>query len=262
MKKIRYPDFPSRFIKARNIDIMLPPGYNPDENYPVLYMHDGQNLSDPSSSFSGVDWGIDKASERLIRQKKIRPMIIIGIWNTERRLEEYMPQKAYNLLSNHQKESFLYEYAKSGLQSDNYLKFIIYELKSFIDSNFSSHKDHSYIMGSSMGGLISAYALSEYPEIFRGAGCISTHWPAGKGIMIEYLRNNLPKAGYHKIYFDYGTETTDAEYEPYQLRMDYELQRLGYTEGNDWITLKFPGAEHSERAWRERIHIPLEYFFG
>ena len=113
-----------------------------------------------------------------------------------------------------------------------------------------------------MGGLISCYAISEYPKVFGGAGCISTHFPAGEGVVIDYFKENLPSPKNHKIYFDYGTEALDAQYEPYQKKMDLVMKKRGWTRGKNWITRKFQGADHSERAWRKRIHIPLEFLLG
>jgi hypothetical protein len=98
--------------------------------------------------------------------------------------------------------------------------------------------------------------------VFQGAGCLSTHWPAGEDILIAYLRKVLPRPGKHKIYFDYGTETLDASYEMYQKQADQVMRAAGYKEGQDWVTYKFAGAEHSERAWRERVHIPLAFLLG
>lgn len=80
--------------------------------------------------------------------------------------------------------------------------------------------------------------------------------------MVDYLERGLPQAGSHKLYFDYGTRTVDALYEPYQQEVDKVMEAKGYTQGKDWRTLKFEGAEHSERAWRERVHIPLEFLLG
>lgn len=113
-----------------------------------------------------------------------------------------------------------------------------------------------------MGGLISLYAASEYPDVFGGIGALSTHWPAGDGIVIDYLTAHLPDPRTHKLYFDYGTQTLDAGYEPYQRRMDAAMRAGGYTEGRNWITRKFEGAEHSERAWRERVDVPLQFLLG
>lgn len=118
-------------------------------------------------------------------------------------------------------------------------------------------------MGSSMGGLASCYALTQYPEIFGGGGCISTHFPLGDGFLVDYYGAELPKAGTHKIYFDFGTETLDAGYEPFQRKMDQQLeQKLGYQFGEDYLTLKFEGHEHSETAWKKRVELPLRFLLG
>jgi len=118
------------------------------------------------------------------------------------------------------------------------------------------------VMGSSMGGLISLYAVSEYPHVFGGAGCVSTHWPAGGDLLVDAMASTLPPASTHKLYFDFGTETLDSEYEPFQQRMDSHLRQAGYVENKNWLTLKFDGAEHSEKSWRERVEIPLAFLLG
>ena len=117
-------------------------------------------------------------------------------------------------------------------------------------------------MGSSMGGLISLYALTEYPAVFGGAACLSTHWPAGGGVMIDYLRSALPDPAGHRIYFDHGTATLDSLYPPFQRRADAVMRAAGYVEGRDWVTRVFAGAEHSERAWRVRVEQPLIFLLG
>ena len=113
-----------------------------------------------------------------------------------------------------------------------------------------------------MGALISIYAVCEYPDVFGGAGCVSTHWPVGEGYVLQYLQHHIPAPGEHKFYFDYGTETVDSLYETFQLKADVILREAGYTESVDWLTIKIEGHEHSERAWRERVHIPLEFLIG
>jgi predicted alpha/beta superfamily hydrolase len=139
---------------------------------------------------------------------------------------------------------------------------VVEELKQFIDSTYRTLTDrkNTFIMGSSMGGLISAYAMCEYPDVFGGAGCISTHWLAGDGIVIDYLKKHLPDPHSHKFYFDYGNETLDASYEPYQQKVDAVMKNAGYKEGKNWLTRKFVGAEHSERAWSKRVDVPLQFF--
>jgi predicted alpha/beta superfamily hydrolase len=122
----------------------------------------------------------------------------------------------------------------------------------------------TFIAGSSMGGLISLYALCEYPKVFGSAACLSTHWPGiftmennpVPDAFIRYLEENLPRPGSHKIYFDFGTETLDSLYEPLQNRVDDVMRHHGYTHKN-WMTLKFPGEDHSERAWHSRLEVPL-----
>lgn len=256
----RQADFPSRLVDPRHVDVWLPAAYSedPDARYQVIYMHDGQNLFDPQTSFIGVDWGIDEAMTRLIRQGDVSPAIVVGIWNTPDRVPEYMPEKAYNRLSR-EAQVDLQERIPTGVKSDRYLRFIVTELKPFIDQNYRTQPDqaHTFIMGSSMGGLISLYAICEYPNVFGGGGCVSTHWPIGEGVMLDYLRESLPNPATHKIYFDHGTETLDAEYEPFQRQADAIMRQAGYKLEKNWLSLKFPGDDHSERAWRQRVHIPL-----
>jgi predicted alpha/beta superfamily hydrolase len=113
-----------------------------------------------------------------------------------------------------------------------------------------------------MGGLISLYAISEYPDIFGGAICMSTHWPIANGVTVGYVKDHLPSPQSHKLYFDYGTKTLDAQYEQYQTIVDDMIKQAGYEYGKNWVTRKFPGADHSERSWRKRVHIPLTLMLG
>ena len=258
--------FPSRLVAPREVDVWLPPGYdeNPAERYPVIYMHDGQNIFDPATSYGGVSWEVDRALCRLIQAGQTRGAIIVGIWNTGLgRFSEYMPRKAAfgETLSLYAGGPTM---PTSTIISDAYLKFLVEELKPFLDQTYRTKPDaaHTFVMGSSMGGLISAYAVAEYPQVFGGAGCVSTHLPVGDGAMIDYLAQHLPKPGTHRFYFDYGTATLDALYEPYQLKLDAVLRAAGYTAGRDWVTRKFPGDEHSEKSWRARVESPLSFLLG
>jgi predicted alpha/beta superfamily hydrolase len=259
----RYALFASKFVLPRNVDVWLPPSYarGGRTRFPVLYMHDGQNLFDPRTAFGGVDWGVDEAVTRLVEQGVLREAVVVGVWNTPRRVAEYMPRKAVSSSSTKDLKGVPPSEGEE-IVSDEYLKFLVYELKPFIDSRYRTLRgpSNTFIMGSSMGGLISAYAMSEYPNVFGGAGCISTHWPAGGGAVIEYLKKHLPDARTHKFYFDYGTATLDANYEPYQQKMDLVMRSAGYKEGKKWMTRKFVGAEHSEKAWSKRVDVPLIFF--
>ena len=258
--------FTSKFVPARQVDVWLPPGYdqNVAARYPVLYMHDGQNVFEPSLGFGGESWEVDLALGRLIRSGKARAAIVVAVWNTGMgRFAEYMPRKAATGASVALQTGDP-SIPTSLISSDAYLRFLVEELKPAIDRSYRTKPDapDTLVMGSSMGGLISAYALAEYPGVFGGAGCVSTHLPAGDGAMIGYLALHLPKPGANKLYFDYGTATLDAKYEPFQLKLDAVMRAAGYSEGRDWITKKFPGAEHSEKSWRERVEIPLTFLLG
>jgi predicted alpha/beta superfamily hydrolase len=257
----RYEDFKSRFVPARNVDIWLPPEYDAGSRLPVIYMQDGQNLFDSEIAYGGVDWGIDEAIARLVQERGIGPAIVVGIWSTEHRWREYMPEKALETSKNRElKSGFVREQGGTPV-SDRYLQFVVEEVKRRVDEGYGTRaeRENTFIMGSSMGGLVSLYAVCEYPDVFGGAGCLSTHWPAGDGAVVEYVREAVPAAGRHRIYFDCGTETLDAAYEPYQKRVDEIMREKGYEEGRDWVTYRFEGAEHSERAWRKRVGIPLAF---
>ena len=154
--------------------------------------------------------------------------------------------------------------ASDAIISDAYLRFLVEELKPFVDTGFRTRpgRDDTFVMGSSMGGLLSLYAIAEYPDVFAGAAAVSTHWPAGDGIVIDWLAKHLHDPSTHRLYFDHGTETLDAAYAPYQQRMDAAMRQAGYCEGRNWITRRFDGAEHSEASWRERVEVPLLFLLG
>ena len=259
----RHANLPSQFVPARHIDVWLPDSYNtyPEMRYSVLYMHDGQNLFDSKTATHGETWGVAEALARLIATNEARPTIIVGIFSSRGRWPEYLPQRPLA----HSHGAKLLEKFKDSLpfpiSSDNYLRFLVEELKPFIDKTYRTKigQAETFIMGSSMGGLISLYALCEYPDVFAGAGCLSTHWPAVEGIILPYLEEALPQAGRHKLYFDYGTETLDALYEPLQKPVDVLMATKGYKAGQDWLTRRFEGAEHNEAAWRARINLPLTF---
>lgn len=260
----RLAPFDSKFVQPRMVDIWTPPNYEEakDQRYAVLYMHDGQNLFDPSTSrLSHTDWGMDEAVTRLMSESKIRPTIVVGIWSTEKRPLEYMPQKLPHSFSYNEMRLSLRREVKGDLCSDDYLRFMVEEVKPYVDTHYRTLPDqqNTFTMGSSMGGLISMYAVCEYPQIFCGAGCVSTHFPIGRGIALKYLQEHLPDPARHRFYFDYGTRTLDKNYENYQIRADQLLRKSGYVFEKNWITRKFEGHIHSETDWRKRVHIPLEF---
>lgn len=258
----RHANFASRHVDARTIEVWLPPDYaTSGDRYPVLYMHDGQSAFDPATAFGGVDWGVDETMTRLIAEKAIRPAIVVAIWNTPKRFQEYMPRKALSSDSIISTGIPDVPTVPGPVLSDAYLRFITTELKVFIDQTYRTRREreHTFIMGSSMGALISLYAISELPGLFGGAACLSTHWPAGNGGSVEYFRQHVPKRDDHRLYFDRGTATLDSLYAPYQDRVNVILRGARYREGEHVQLRVFEGAEHSERAWRVRLEEPLRF---
>lgn len=276
-KLLRVEGFHSDHVVPRNIDIWLPDNGS-EGPFDVLYMHDGQMLFDSTDNWNGHEWKVDETVSSLIAERAIRPCIVVGIWNTEFRHSEYFPQKPFESLAKGIQEQILNTTEPYGNRlfrkpvcSGEYLRFIVEELKPFVDSNFNvnPNRDHTFIAGSSMGGLISMYAVCEYPEIFGGAACLSTHWP---GVLhtadtpipkafVDYMRNHLPQPGSHLFYFDFGTTTLDAMYEPLQEQVDQVFSAKGYTE-SDWITVKYEGEPHTEQAWSKRLDVPLRFLLG
>lgn len=274
----RLAAFPSQNVPARDVDVWLPPGYSSKRKYAVLYMQDGQMLFDAGITWNKQEWRADETAARLMAEGKTRPFIIVGIHNGgKRRHVEYFPQKPFEALPedfrsqllgmNRNPQQVLFD---GTVDSDAYLKFLVEELKPYIDSHFSvaTGPEHTAVMGSSMGGLISLYAISEYPQAFGGAACLSTHWPGIFTVennpipqaFFDYMQGALPDPATHRIYFDHGTATLDALYPPLQIRADAVMRQRGYTEAR-WRTQAFPGAEHSEQAWAARLDIPLQFLF-
>lgn len=272
----RFENFKSQFVDARHFDVWLPDNYSDKEKYAVLYMHDGQMLFDATTTWNKQAWEVDEVAGKLITEVKTQKFIVVGIWNNGlKRHPEYFPQKVYRKLTAEEKNFVSNELLSKGKInepfnpiSDNYLKFIVTELKPFIDSHFSTltDKDNTFVAGSSMGGLISLYAICEYPKIFGGAACLSTHWTGIYQIqnnpipemIFTYLKKKLPNPKNHRIYFDYGDKTLDSLYPSLQQRADIIMKAKGFTESN-WMTKFFPGKDHSEASWRERLDIPLAF---
>ncbi len=264
-----YTNFATELIPRRTVYVWTPEDYNPESRYAVLYMHDGQMLFDERTSWNGQSWNVDAVAQRVQSNGGCRGFIVVGVDNHPTdRLTEYTPEGmlAYldadnKLLNSFEREAFL---------ADEYLRFIVEELKPFVDSRYSTLTDcnNTVVMGSSMGGLISLYALCEYPETFGAAACLSTHTPAAIGdfeheaeawskAFREYLADNLPQANSRVVYMDYGDGTIDAGYGPFQQQVDSLFEAQGWREPY-FVSLFFPGHAHDEASWQRRLHIPLE----
>lgn len=264
---IKIDSFESEYVTPRSIEIMVPVDMDDNERFPVLYMFDGQNLFHSFTGWGGelnAGWRVDEVIDSLNDAGTIPEMIVVGIFNSPSRGAEYMPDKPADLIKERvatADHAWYKHYKEDPPRASEQLKFIVEELKPFIDSEFKTQQDRSgtLIAGSSMGGLISAFAICEYPEVFGGAACFSTHWPPLDGVFLEYFKHHIPDPSTHKIYFDYGTEGLDSLYGPYQMVADSAMKAKGYLHDVNWITAKYEGATHYENDWHKRFHIPMEF---
>lgn len=274
---VKISGFKSKLVKARNIEIWLPPDYaeNSKKKFPVLYMQDGQNIFDQETSLHKTAWEADSTAKKMILQNRVDPFIIVAIWSTEKRYLEYFPEKVVKNFT--PKDLKVFEKFKkeqkisdSKLLGDEYLSFLVTELKPYIDKNYRTLSDpkNTSICGSSMGALISLYAICEYPNVFGQAACMSTHWPLlfdnsyiplAEGIK-KYVFENLPTPSNHRIYFDHGTKSMDQYYGVHQKTIDNVMKIKGYNNSN-WVTKKFENAEHTELAWQKRFDEVLVFLY-
>ncbi len=264
-------NFPSKFVEARDIDVWLPDDYTAAKRYAVLYVHDGQNLFDTSNTYNREEWKLDEAVGSLLKNGTIKETIVVGIYNSDKRWLEFVPNRPYRSMPPAIRDSMMknMRITEKSLLSDKYLKFLVKELKPYIDSVYSTYPDvnNTFTMGSSIGGLIAYYAVCEYPLIFGGAACLSTHWPGGQMtnridnkqyalMTLKYLQAKAPAPINHRFYFDHGTINLDMNYDPYQKAVDSVLKKKGYNSSN-LLSLTFYGADHTEKEWSKRLGGPL-----
>jgi len=268
---VRIDSFLSNYIGTKKIDIWLPPGYPSAGPYDVLYLQDGQMLFDSTVTWNKQEWQADETAAGLQAKGSVRPFLIVGIWNggTLRRAE-YFPQGAVGSISRPLRDSLLAEMASPPL-ADRYLSFLVHELKPYVDRKLATNpgRTHTFIGGSSMGGLISLYALCRYPQVFGGAACLSTHWPGSikhlhspiPDVLVRFFSKQLPPAGRHLLYFDHGNQTLDSLYPPLQARADRMFRGKGFR-APFLQSHFFPGTAHTERAWAARLPAVLMFLFG
>jgi enterochelin esterase-like enzyme len=241
-------------------------------------MQDGQALFDARTTWNGQSWSADLAVSKLVKEGRIPETIIVGVWNAGPwRYAEYYPQKVLARVP----KALRQEYIESGMQgkplADAYLRFLVEELKPAIDRRYATRPgpESTFVMGSSMGGLISLYAICEYPKVFGGAAGLSTHWvglPTAWGLervrqaslplaMLNYLSERLPDPATHKIYIDRGDDALDILYAPSQRLAEEVLRDRGYTTARASSRV-FEGLGHRETDWAARLVQPLEFLLG
>lgn len=238
-----HKDFVIEGLKPRDIFVWLPPNYDSEKErrYPVLYMHDGQNLIDPRTSNTFIDWQVDETADSLITKGEIQPFILVGINNTADRAQEYNKTPLGEL----------------------YMKLIVEKIKPFVDKNYRTLPDrlNTTVGGSSMGGLISFILAWDYPEVFSKAACFS---PAFKFRDFNYVNEVVKYNGKKKnlmFYIDNGGVGLESVLQPGIDEMITTLKAKGYTEGKDFFVFIDKEAEHNEAAWAKRVWRPLKLFF-
>ncbi len=239
-----YPGFKGKGLLDRDVVVWIPPGYASDttRRYPVIYLHDGQNIFDEATSAFGTEWGVDEAIDSLSRAGEIPPVIAVAICNTPDRSVEYLP----------------------GDTAQIYMDFIVGELKPFIDSMYRTlpGPEHTLTCGASAGGAIAFMLVWEHPDVFSKGICMS---PALKVLKYDYV-GTVAATGERRenifLYMDVGGIGVDTLLQPGMKEMADLLERKGYRRGTDFVVVVEPSASHDEAAWGRRFPGALLHCFG
>jgi len=248
---IKHQQFPSRFLRnQRDLIIYLPPGYHaqPHRQYPVLYLHDGQNLFDGSTSFiPGMDWHVGHTADRCIREGLIEPLIIVGIYNAgKHRLQEYTPTRMPRL---------------GGGRASRYARFLIEEVSPFLQSNYRilGGMENTGIGGSSLGGLVSLFLGLRMPHVFGKIAALSPSVWWNQRVILRFA-DAAPVHPRPRVWLDIGTSEGGRIVEDVERFRDV-LLRKGWQWGRDLHYERVEGAEHNEAAWAQRVGPFLQFLF-
>jgi predicted alpha/beta superfamily hydrolase len=249
--------FPSRHLgNERTLIVYLPPGYRgaPAQRYPVLYMHDGQNLFDPATAYQGVCWEANDTAERLILTRRLRPLIIVGIYNTPDRVAEY---------------THSVDDKQQGGKGRLYGRFLFEEVKPFIDQAYRTKPDrrHTAVAGASLGGKLTLALAREHHEQFALCGAISPSLWWARGQLLKELAGGRRWMRRMRFWVDMGTRegVAKGEIPPAILRTRKLIQQFdaaGLLPGLHYYYWEVAGGEHSEAHWAARFDKFLLYFFG
>ncbi len=239
----------------RDVRIYLPPGYedNPDKHYPVLYVHDGQNVFDSRTAAFGTEWGLDETAQHLIQSGKLPELIIVAADNTPDRLSEYSP---------------LPDPKHGGGRAEAYARFMVDELKPFVDRTYRTRteEEHTGVMGSSMGGLVSLYLGFRHPEVYGLVGALSPSlWWADR----EVSRQLTESPGPERVWLDAGAlEGRDADgngvVDPIDNTRELagRLVETGWTRDNYLFYREVQDGAHNEASWARRAGQVLQALYG
>lgn len=247
----RHEQFHSAFLPDdRDLLVWLPPGYadEPGRRYPVLYMHDGQNLFDPDTAFQpGEHWRVGETAAGLIAAGELQPLIIVGIYNTgDERIHEYTPTKDPRL---------------GGGLAGAYGRLIIEEVKPLIDRTYRTLPEaaDTGLGGSSLGGLVTLHLGFTHPEVFSRLAVLSPSVWWDRRAVLKTVRQAWPKPAL-RLWVDMGTAEGRRGLDDARL-LKAALVGAGYGEGVDLHYAEFEGATHSEAAWAARVGPMLKWLF-
>jgi len=247
----RLGSFHSQFLPDdRPVLVYLPPAYdaNPTTRYPVLYMHDGQNLFDRRTSFQmGPEWQVDETAERLIVAGEIAPLIIVAVGNTGARIDEYTQ---------------IASAGRGGGKADLYARLLVEELKPRIDSTYRTQPEPQFtgVAGSSLGGLVSMYFGLTKSATFTRIGVISPSvWWANRDILTRV--NALTAKPPLRVWVDIGSNEGDQDTVPDARALKTALVAKGFVEENDLKYREYTNAAHNESSWAARFADVLKYLF-
>lgn len=250
---LHFTEIRSRFLpQAHDVMVSLPPGYHerPERHYPVLYLHDGQNVFDdlPLSPF-GVQWGVDTTARALTHADVIEPVIIVAIGNAGRdRIDEYTPTRD--------------NMHDAGGQADRYGQMLVYEIKPWVDHTWRTKRGpaDTALAGSSLGGLLSLHLGITHPAVFGKLGLLSPSvWWDDRWIVKQLVQGSVGHRPALRIWLDVGTgERRMLKGTRLLYRM---LLRKGWRIGRDLAYMEAEGALHDERAWGERTGLFLRFLF-
>ncbi len=247
----KHDQFHSRFLRnQRDLIVYLPPGYDqqPQRRFPVLYLHDGQNLFDRATAFGGQDWNVHGAADYLIQAGTVEPIIIVGIYNTGKsRIHEYTPTKAPKL---------------GGGRADRYAKFLLQEVMPFIQNEYRAQTDPQVtgIGGSSLGALVSLYFGLKYPQTFGKIAALSPSVWWNQRVIHRFAAAAAPVQPRPSIWLDIGTREGPRIVPDVEQFRDVLLKK-GWREGQDLHYERVEGGEHNEAAWAQRIGRVLEFLY-
>jgi predicted alpha/beta superfamily hydrolase len=246
----KHEQFRSRFLRnQRDLIVYVPPGYDeqPQRRFPVLYLHDGQNLFDRATAFGGQDWNVHGAADYLIQAGSLEPILIVGIYNTGKsRIQEYTPSKAPKI---------------GGGRADRYGKFLLLEVMPFIQNEYRAQTSPQVtgIGGSSLGGLVSLYFGLKYPQTFGKIAALSPSVWWNQRIILRFAAAATPQPR-PRIWLDIGTREGPKIVPDVELFRDVLVKR-GWRENQDLHYERVEGGEHNEAAWSQRIGRVLAFLY-